>query len=162
MQTLINSFIIFHTIWSMNSRGMKLRLQILMAPIRIVSRWIGIDLAESQIWFSDECVWETSKKPNKWRRGHVFRCPEGTPSLQIDLIFSFIWYRVSSHQTSSVSSNRRKVKPSGLASDDRLSFGTDGSLGTGEENTNGVTLSSILLLGRCHSVSLAKQPSPWS
>ena len=52
------------------------------------------------------------------------------------------------------------MKPSGLASDDRLSFGTDGSLGTGEENTNGVTLSSILLLGRCHSVSLAKQPSP--
>jgi hypothetical protein len=38
------------------------------------------------------------------------------------------------------------VKPSGLASDDRLSFGTDGSLRTGEENTNGVTLSSILLL----------------
>ena len=52
------------------------------------------------------------------------------------------------------------MKPSGLASDDRLSFGTYGSLRTGEENTNGVTLSSILLLGRCHSVSLAKQPSP--
>jgi hypothetical protein len=82
------------------------------------------------------------------------------PAFKLILSSVLSGYRVSSHQTSSVSSNRRKVKPSGLASDDRLSFGTDGSLGTGEENTNGVTLSSILLLGRCHSVSLAKQPSP--
>lgn len=39
-----------------------------------------------------------------------------------------------------------KLKPSGLASDDRPSFGTDGSLRTGEENANGATLSPVLLL----------------